>query len=112
MQEKIFLENNIIFDLISEAIGQPLDLIDRMWIAQDEHTRSFSLCMPNDMVILKPLDFFKKNQYKYHLVQFGEFLSFSHIDPDKPFIAYTRENVGTCQLNGLQLKEVLAYKPK
>ncbi len=111
---KTFNESNdsLVFELIQEALGEEIELVDRALISREESYEDFTLAVPRDLVIIKDLRFFQLRQYEYRFVQLGEFLTFKNLETDKPFVAYTREAVGYCPLSEKPIHEIVAYKPE
>lgn len=77
--------NERIFSIL-EKIN--VSLLDRMYlgtVAEDIDFSDEKLSEP-----INDLDYFKKNQYLYVLIQNGEELCIEHIDPNQCFIAYRK----------------------
>ena len=112
MEEISMQSNNLVFSIVSQAIGKSIDPIDQALINREAEYEGFCLSVPADLNILRDINFFRENESRYYLVQLGEYLSFKKLELDKPFIAYTRSPIASCSLTHQPLHEMVAYKPE
>ncbi len=106
------LNDNLVFLIVEQALGRKIDPIDKDLIERESDLEGFGLTVPTNFSILRSAEFFRKNQEQYYMIQLGEYLTFNHLDLDKPFVAYTRNPVEKCSLSGKVIYEMLAYKPE
>ncbi len=103
--------DNLVFVIVEEALHRKINPIDKDLIEHHIELEDFCLTVPTDMNILRDAEYFCKNQDHYYLVQLGEYLSYKNLELDKPFLAYTRNPVGTCAFSGRSIHEMVAYSP-
>lgn len=105
-------KDSLVFSIVEQALGRSIDSIDKALIEREAEYERFCLTVPTDLNVLRSADFFRENQDQYFIVQCGEYLSFKNLELDKPFVAYTRNPVGTCGMSNQAIYEMVAYKPE
>ena len=91
------------FDIL-ENFG--VDLIDRTLLASSAEHMNLIFSIKSLESPKTDFSFFEKNVYLYDMIQSGEYLSISHIDVNKPFIAYRKAP------NLVGEHELLYYSPQ
>lgn len=104
--------DSLVFSIIEQALSRSIDPIDKAVIEREAEYEGFCLTVPTDLNVLRNAEFFEHHQEDYYMIQLGEYLSFKNLELDKPFVAYTRNPVGKCEMSNQIIYEMVAYKPE